>query len=355
MRQFTSKSGPLLRRCKPHLALHRHRPHAQSGRARRCDHFRYLSLRAGADGDQLGRTRAIERPVGARCGRAQQFRTQDIAIGGRDVLLLHHVSFAVLAGPLEQTGRGQLADVIIHALARLPELTRQVGRGNRVSGAGENAWPQGMGDEGSCDAPGSDVLHVHERDNCLENKRCQQRDDESRLSRYSQPMRFSLVALAAVLAVGCGSDGEPPAVPGAVGSAAPAYGAVSMAGDSIDLASMRANVVLLNVWATWCIPCRREVPELQALHQEYEAKGLKVVGVSVDGGEAAGDVAAFMSDFSMTYTVLRDPAERVLTTFRIQGVPASYLIDRDGVVRWRTIGPFTAKDAALQTALNETL
>jgi cytochrome c biogenesis protein CcmG, thiol:disulfide interchange protein DsbE len=132
-----------------------------------------------------------------------------------------------------------------------------------------------------------------------------------------------------------------------------------MAGDSVDLAGLKGSVVLLNVWATWCIPCRREIPELQALHQEFEGKGLKVVGVSVDGGEAGSDVAGFMKDFGMTfgmtYMVLRDPAERVLTVFRIQGVPASYLIDREGIVRWRTIGPFTAKDAALQSALQATL
>lgn len=148
---------------------------------------------------------------------------------------------------------------------------------------------------------------------------------------------------------------ERPTVPGAVGSPAPAYGAVDMTGDSVDIASFRGDVVLLNVWATWCIPCRREIPELQALHQEYGGRGLRVLGVSVDGNDAAGDVAGFISDFQMTYTVLRDPGERVLSVFRIQGVPASYLIDRNGIVRWRTIGPFTAQDAALQEALKETL
>lgn len=161
--------------------------------------------------------------------------------------------------------------------------------------------------------------------------------------------------LAVAFALGCTTDQTSTAVPGTVGTPVPAYGAIGMAGDSMDLASFKGSVVLLNVWATWCIPCRREVPELQALHQEYESKGLKVLGVSVDGGEAAGDVAAFMKDFGMTYTVLRDPDERVMTVFRIQGVPASYLIDRGGVVRWRTIGPFTAKDAALQAALKSTL
>ena len=148
---------------------------------------------------------------------------------------------------------------------------------------------------------------------------------------------------------------KPPEVPGAVGTTAPAYGAPTMAGDSLDLASMKGQVVLLNVWATWCIPCRREVPELQALHQELGGRGLRVWGVSIDGGEANADVTGFIDDFKMTYTVLRDPAERVLSVFRIQGVPASYLIDREGVVRWRTIGPFKADDPQLQEALRVTL
>jgi len=165
-------------------------------------------------------------------------------------------------------------------------------------------------------------------------------------------VRFVVIVLA-VLAGACGDKG--PAIPGSTGNPAPAYGATTLKGDSVDLASMKGQVVLLNVWATWCIPCRREIPELQALHQELEGRGLKVWGVSVDGGEADADVTGFINDFKMTYTVLRDPAERVLSVFRIQGVPASYLIDRDGVVRWRTIGPFKADDPQLQEALRVTL
>ena len=163
---------------------------------------------------------------------------------------------------------------------------------------------------------------------------------------------FQVLACAALLTA-CAEQG--PQIPGAVGAPVPAYGAVTMAGDSLDLASMKGSVVLLNVWATWCIPCRREVPELQALHQSYHAKGLRVWGVSIDGGEADADVAAFAQDFHMTYSILRDPGERVLSVFRIQGVPASYLIDREGVVRWKTLGPFKADDAGLQTALQQSL
>lgn len=165
-------------------------------------------------------------------------------------------------------------------------------------------------------------------------------------------MRF-LTAFSLFFLTACAE--QAPQIPGAVGTPVPQYGAIDMQGDSVDLAQMKGDVVLLNVWATWCIPCRREVPELQALHQKFEAKGLRVLGVSVDGGEADADVAAFAKDFQMTYPILRDPGERVLSVFRIQGVPASYLIDRQGIVRWRTLGPFKAEDAALQAALQQTL
>ena len=166
-------------------------------------------------------------------------------------------------------------------------------------------------------------------------------------------MRLFAAVLLTLFLAGCSE--QQPQIPGAVGTPAPAYGALSMQGDSLDLAQMKGNVVLLNVWATWCIPCRREIPELQALHLEYGNKGLRVWGVSVDGSDAKADVNAFMQDFKMTYTVLHDPSERVLSIFRIQGVPASYLIDREGIVRWRTLGPFKADDAALQGALQQSL
>jgi cytochrome c-type biogenesis protein len=151
---------------------------------------------------------------------------------------------------------------------------------------------------------------------------------------------FAFVAFVALSACG-----EAPQLPGSVGSEAPAYAAVSVAGDSVRLADLEGQVVLLNIWATWCIPCRREIPELQALHQEYSGRGLHVVGVSVDEAGAGEDVAGFIRDFSMTYTVLRDPSEVVSNTFRI----------REGIVRWKQIGTFKAGDPAFRAALEKTL
>ena len=67
-----------------------------------------------------------------------------------------------------------------------------------------------------------------------------------------------------------------------VGAPAPAYATVALDGDSVSLASMRGKVVLFNIWATWCHPCRAEIPELRALHSKYSDRGLELIGVSVD-------------------------------------------------------------------------
>jgi cytochrome c-type biogenesis protein len=160
-----------------------------------------------------------------------------------------------------------------------------------------------------------------------------------------------LAAMAILLAGACSQ----PASFGRVGDPAPDYRAVNLAGDSVSLAGLRGQVVLLNVWATWCIPCRKEIPELQALHQEYEARGLRVVGVSVDDGNADADVRDFIQRYGVTYAVLRDPAEQVSTAFFVPGVPATFLIDRRGTIAWRRLGPFTTSDPGLQSALRQVL
>jgi cytochrome c-type biogenesis protein len=140
-----------------------------------------------------------------------------------------------------------------------------------------------------------------------------------------------------------------------VGSPAPAYRAVTVGGDSVSLASLRGKPVLLNVWATWCRPCRDEIPELQRLYERYRGRGLEIVGVSVDaiGDEAALD--AFVRRFGMTYPIWRDPDEHVSTTFLVVGVPATFLIDRAGVLRWRKTGPVGRSDTALVAAIERAL
>ena len=165
--------------------------------------------------------------------------------------------------------------------------------------------------------------------------------------------RFALAALAALASASCSEGAAEARVD--VGLPVPAYAAVSLSGDSVSLAGQRGKVVLLNVWATWCHPCRDEIPELQAIHERYGARGLERVGVSVDTESADDAIRAFMRDFKMTYPVWRDPSERVSAQFHIVGVPATFLIDRGGVLRWRKTGPIQPGDATLSKAIEQAL
>ena len=169
----------------------------------------------------------------------------------------------------------------------------------------------------------------------------------------ARSFRARVLPAIALAALGCaGSEG---AARVDIGAPVPAYSAVSLAGDTVSLAAQRGKVVLLNVWATWCHPCRDEIPELQALHEGYAARGLEIVGVSVDTEGADDAIRAFMRDFRMTYPVWRDPAERISAQFHIVGVPATFLIDRQGVLRWRKTGPIQPGDPALRQALEQAL
>lgn len=140
-----------------------------------------------------------------------------------------------------------------------------------------------------------------------------------------------------------------------VGAAMPGYRALSIDGDSVSLADIRGKVVLLNVWATWCHPCRDEIPELREVHARYRDRGLELVGVSVDAGGAQQQVREFMKEFEMTYAVWLDPDERISTQFLIFGVPTTFLIDRGGVLRWRKTGPVQPGDTSLTNAIEQAL
>lgn len=166
------------------------------------------------------------------------------------------------------------------------------------------------------------------------------------------------IAVCAIFVAGCmggAADGSGSRGRVDVGLPVPAYAAVSLAGDTVSLAGQRGKVVLMNVWATWCHPCRDEIPELQAIHEKYQSRGLELIGVSVDTEGADETIRAFMRDFRMTYPVWRDPGERVSAQFQIVGVPATFLIDREGVLRWRKTGPIQPGDETLIRALEQAL
>jgi cytochrome c biogenesis protein CcmG, thiol:disulfide interchange protein DsbE len=128
--------------------------------------------------------------------------------------------------------------------------------------------------------------------------------------------------------------------PLAAGDEAPAFGAPDLEGDSLTLKNLRGQAVLLNVWATWCPPCREEMPHLQQLHEMYGERGLRVVGVSVDTRGSESAIHQFLADAGVTFTILHDAADVVSREFRTIGVPETFLIDPEGVIRRRWIGKF---------------
>lgn len=123
-------------------------------------------------------------------------------------------------------------------------------------------------------------------------------------------------------------------------AAAPDWQARDLEGQPFALADLRGEVVVLNIWATWCAPCLREMPKLQALADDYAAQGLRVVGVSIDRGSALAQVRSFIEELQLGFTILADPDQAVMTAFGALGVPETFLIDREGRVMHRWTGEF---------------
>ncbi len=126
-------------------------------------------------------------------------------------------------------------------------------------------------------------------------------------------------------------------------------------GKPFHLASLRGRVVLLNFWATWCVPCRTEIPEFNVIQRELEPKGLSVVGVSVSPVDTADAIRSFQKDVKQEYTVIRGAEEIGAKFGNGPGLPVTYVLDREGRIRQKFIGPQTRAsfEAAIKPLLDE--
>jgi len=91
--------------------------------------------------------------------------------------------------------------------------------------------------------------------------------------------------------------------------------------------------LLMNVWATWCDPCREEMPSLERLYREYRERGLRVVAISIDDGGQVDLINEFVSEHGLTFDVLHDPKSAIMRQYPVRGVPQTFLISRDGEIR----------------------
>lgn len=116
-------------------------------------------------------------------------------------------------------------------------------------------------------------------------------------------------------------------------------------GTAIRLSDFRGNVVFLNFWATWCIPCRLEMPAMERLYREFRGKGFVVLAVNVQ--EGPGPVRAFVQELQLTFPVVLDRKGMATMAYAVRGLPATYLIDRNQIIVGRAIGAreWDSKDA----------
>lgn len=118
------------------------------------------------------------------------------------------------------------------------------------------------------------------------------------------------------------------------GTPAPAFSAVTI--DSIPrvktLADYRGEPVLLNVWATWCDPCRDEMPSMQRLYDAYRDRGLRIVAVSIDDRGSEPLIREFAAEHHITFDILHDLSSAIMTSYQVRGVPQTFLISRTGEI-----------------------
>jgi peroxiredoxin len=126
-----------------------------------------------------------------------------------------------------------------------------------------------------------------------------------------------------------------------VGGSAPAISLDLLGGGKATLASLLGRPVLINFWATWCAPCRQEMPELAATWQARRASGLEVLAVNLTDQERRKDVEAFVAELGLPFPVLLDKRGRVRERYGLATLPTTYFVDSLGVVRGVHPGPLT--------------
>lgn len=120
-------------------------------------------------------------------------------------------------------------------------------------------------------------------------------------------------------------------IPAAVNFLAPDVQLLDLDGTDVALSDFYGQVILYNAWATWCPPCKAEMPTLQAYYEAHRTDGFVIVAVA--DGQSTDEVQPFVSDYRLTFPVWPDPEYKATTAFRTNSLPTSFVIDRDGVVR----------------------
>lgn len=156
------------------------------------------------------------------------------------------------------------------------------------------------------------------------------------------PYLWAMIAGAALVGVAwMGRENYRPVI---TGSVAPEFAATTLDGEPVSLSDYAGKVILLNVWATWCLPCREEMPSMQRLYESMKgqpgAEDFEILAVSIDAplmerdlsGNLGGDLRAFVKEFDLTFPILHDPEGAIRQLYQTTGVPESFVIGKDGLI-----------------------
>lgn len=163
---------------------------------------------------------------------------------------------------------------------------------------------------------------------------------------------FKTIAIIVVLTALLAAPASQAAMP-KIGAAAPDFALKSSSGKNLKLSEHRGEVVMINFWATWCGPCRQELPLLNRLHEQYRKTGFTLLGVNIDDRQdAAQDMA---KKLGITFPVLFDTDKRVSRLYDVNAMPSTVLIDRDGKVRYIHLGYRAGYETSYETQIRELL
>jgi peroxiredoxin len=135
------------------------------------------------------------------------------------------------------------------------------------------------------------------------------------------------------------------------GQRGPAFSLATLDGRRAALADYRDKLVILNFWATWCVPCTDEMPALEALWNDYRARGLVVLGVSVDRGGPRALLEPYVRNLALTFPILLDPDSKTASAWRVTALPATFVVKPGGEVAGSAVGPREWRSEPMQTLL----
>jgi cytochrome c biogenesis protein CcmG, thiol:disulfide interchange protein DsbE len=174
------------------------------------------------------------------------------------------------------------------------------------------------------------------------------------MSAFTRLAGLSVALVVATAACKPNGEKEEAFRPIAVGQQVPELAVRTLEGDTARVAPGEP-VTLLHVWATWCGPCEKEFPEIEALQKEFGPRGLRILAISVDEGDDDDPVRKFVNEKGATFDIGRDPSGSIRRLYQGIGVPESYLISSDGKLLVRQFGAIPEGAAAMRAAIEKAL